>query len=183
MLCCITAQADESADWTLDRLMQALAGVQQHQARFTETRELSLLQQELTSNGSLSFQRPGRLIKQFDPPSGLRYEIDANRLLIRKQDGSEETIRLDNSPHLLAYVAAMRAVLAGDLQRLQRFFELRINGSSEEWQLLLTPKQTGLARQVKQVEVSGSHHHINRFLILEQGGDRIITRLHKPHVP
>jgi hypothetical protein len=178
-----TAQAGGSADWTLENLMQALASVQQRQARFTETRELSLLQQALTSNGTLSFQHPDRLIKQFDPPDGLRYEVNANRLLIRKQDGSEETIRLDNSPHLLAYVAAMRAVLAGDLPRLQRFFELRLEGNREAWQLLLTPKQAGLARQVRQVEISGSQLDIIRLLILEQSGDRIITRLHKPDAP
>jgi hypothetical protein len=77
----------------------------------------------------------------------------------------------------------MRAVLAGDLQRLQRFFKLRLDGSREEWQLLLIPKQAGMARQVKQVEITGSQLDIIRLLILEQGGDRIITRLHKAHVP
>ena len=172
--------ADESPPWTLERLMQALAGVEQHQARFSETRELSLLQQALTSTGTLSFQRPDRLIKEFDPPHGVRYEIDANRLLIRGRDGGEEIIRLDNAPQLLAYVAAMQAVLAGDLERLHSYFELRLEGPREAWNLLLTPKEPGLARQVRQVEISGAHSEVLRFLILEQGGDRIITRLQRP---
>jgi hypothetical protein len=172
--------AEASAGWTLENLMQTLASVERRQARFTEIRELALLQQDLTSTGSLSFQRPDSLVKQFDPPEGLRYEITAKRLLIRRRDGSEEIIRLDNAPQLLAYVAAMQAVLAGDLERLASYFELHLEGTREAWQLRLTPKEPGLARQVNRVEITGADDTVMGFVIVEQGGDRIITRLHQP---
>lgn len=171
----------ETASWTVEYLMQSLADVEQRQARFTEIRELSVLQQALTSEGSLSFRRPDTLTKQFDPPNGLRYEIDANRLLIRKSDGREEIIRLDNAPQLQAYVAALRAVLAGDLKRLQAYFELHLNGNRDDWQLMLTPREPGLARQVVQIEITGSQSSIAQFVVSEQGGNRIITRLHASH--
>ncbi len=172
-----TAWAEGKTEWTLERLMQALSEVDQRQSRFVETREISLLQQALTSQGSLSFQRPDRLVKRFDPPQGLSYEIEANRLLIRKPDGSAEIVRLDNAPQLQAYVAAMRAVLAGDLNQLQHYFALHLDGEREHWRLRLVPKQPALSRQVEAVEVDGSDTAISRFQIFEQGGDRIITRL------
>ncbi len=172
----------EASSWTIEHLMRTLANVEQRQARFTEIRELSLLQQALTAEGSLSFHRPDSLIKQFDPPNGLRYEINANRLLINKSDGQEEKIiRLDNAPQLQAYVAALQAVLAGDLKRLQTYFELHLEGDPDSWQLMLLPKQPGLARQVVRIEITGAHSGIHQFVILEQGGDRIITRLHASH--
>ncbi|MEJ2456463.1 MAG: hypothetical protein P8103_20260 [Candidatus Thiodiazotropha sp.] len=157
--------------------MQALSEVDQRQSRFVETREISLLQQALTRQGSLSFQRPDRLVKRFDPPKALSYEIEANRLLIRKSDGSEEIVRLENAPQLQAYVAAMRAVLAGDLHQLQHYFELHLDGVRERWRLRLVPKAPALSRQVEAVEIDGSDTAISRFQIFEQGGDRIITRL------
>jgi outer membrane lipoprotein-sorting protein len=173
--------AAESAAWSIDHLMQSLASVEQRQARFRETRELSLLQQALTSEGTLTFQRPDTLIKQYDPPNGMRYRIDANRLLMRKADGEETVIRLDNAPQLQAYVAALRAVLAGNLQQLQTYFELHLEGDRKAWQLTLTPRQPGLARQVIRIEIFGSEQGIEQFVVMEQGGDRTITRLHEPH--
>jgi hypothetical protein len=183
LLCLIYAigLGAEASSWTVERLMHSLASVEQRQVRFSEIRELTLLQQALTSEGSLSFQRPDNLIKQFDPPNGLRYEIDANRLLINKSDGREEIIRLDNAPQLQAYVAALQAVLAGNLQRLQTYFELHLDGDPDSWQLTLLPKQPGLARQIVQIEITGAHSDIDRFVVSEQGGDRIITRLHARH--
>jgi hypothetical protein len=172
-----TAMAAEKPAWTPAHLMQALSEVDQRQTRFVETRELSLLQQALTSRGSLTFQRPDHLVKSFDPPMGLSYEIEADRLLIRKPDGSEEIVRLDNAPQLQAYVAAMRAVLAGDLAQLERYFEPRLDGERERWRLRLIPKAPSLSRQVEAVEIEGSDTTIHRFLIFEQGGDRIVTRL------
>lgn len=176
-LVCVSALANARPDWTLERLMQDLSKVEQRQTRFVETRELGLLQQALTSRGSLSFRRPDRLLKRFDPPNGVSYEIEANRLRIRKADGSEEVVRLDNAPRLLAYVTAMRAVLAGDLEALRRYFELRLEGDHEHWRLFLTPREPTLTRQVKRIEVEGSNQGISRFQILEQSGDRILTRL------
>ncbi len=183
LLCCwlYTGVACAAAGWDIPQLMQALAGVEQRQARFTETRELSLLQQALTSEGTLSFHRPDTLIKQFDPPQELRYEIDAQRLRIRRGDGSEETLRLDNAPQLLAYVAALRAVLAGDQEELQRYFALRLEGDAEAWRLQLTPREPGLARQVREVTIRGVEDDIREFTLWQQGGDRITTRLHPAH--
>ncbi len=170
--------AGNSPAWDIEQLMQTLAGVEQRQARFTETRELSLLQQALTSEGTLFFQRPDTLVKQFDPPQDLRYEIDAQRLTIRHSDGTEEVLRLDNAPRLLAYVAALRAVLAGDREELQRYFELQFEGGAGGWRLRLTPREPGLARQVREVTINGVQGDIREFTLWQQGGDRITTRLH-----
>ena len=181
LLCWATSQALSAAqatDWTVETLMRAMAGAQSHHTHFTETREMTLLQQSLTSRGILTFERPDRLIKQFDPPDGLRYEIDAKRLLIRRSDGTEEIIRLDNAPQLLAFVSAMRAVLAGDLNGLRDHFTLDMQGGRQAWRMRLSPKSGLLARQVRHIEITGSDSRIETFLVEEQAGDRTLMRLH-----
>ena len=177
-LCCPTVNA---SDWGIDKLMQAMAEQQTQQARFTETREMALLQQDMTSQGALTFERPDRLTKQFDQPHGLRYEIVAKRLLIQRSDGSEEIIRLENAPQLLAFVSAMRAVLAGDRNSLQEHFELSLTGQRQDWQLHLTPKARQLASQLRGIEITGSSNRITTFLVTEQAGDRLLMRLHHPN--
>lgn len=174
-----TVSATDPEEWTLVHLMQTLASVEQRESRFVETRELALLEQALISRGTLSFQQPDRMSKAFDPPEGLRYEIESNRLLIQRPDGNRETLRLDNAPRLLAYVAAMRAVLAGDSEQLETYFELSLGGQPEAWHLRLTPLEPGLTRQVRHIEIEGSGSDISNFRILEQNGDLTTTRLHQ----
>ncbi|MCU7853082.1 MAG: outer membrane lipoprotein carrier protein LolA [Candidatus Thiodiazotropha sp. (ex Monitilora ramsayi)] len=170
----------ETSTWTLAQLMLQLSEIEHRETRFTETRELSLLNHALESQGTLSFSAPNSLSKQFDPPHGLGYGIEGSRLTIRRSDGSMETLLLDHSPQLLAYIASLRAVLAGDLPALSVYFETRLKGSYNDWQLTLLPRESTLSQQVSQIEVTGQHADIRKFVVTEQGGDRIITQLHTP---
>ncbi|MCU7844755.1 MAG: outer membrane lipoprotein carrier protein LolA [Candidatus Thiodiazotropha sp. (ex Monitilora ramsayi)] len=168
----------EATDWTLAQLMLKFTETGQRENRFTEIRELSLLNHSLESKGTLTFTPPDRLSKQFDPPDGLGYGIEGNRLTIRKSDGSIETLLLDHSPRLLAYIASLRAVLAGDLPGLSVYFDTELKGSSADWQLTLLPREPKLSQQVSRIEITGQKADIRQFMVIEQGGDRITTRLH-----
>jgi outer membrane lipoprotein-sorting protein len=170
----------EASNWTLAQLMLHLSEIEQRDNRFTETRELSLLQHKLESQGRLTFTAPDRLSKTFDPPNNLGYTIEGNRLTIRKSDGSSETVLLDHSPHLLAYIASLRAVLAGDIPSLSVYFDTQLKGSADEWQLTLLPRDAKLSQQVSHIEISGNHAEIKAFIVYEQAGDRILTQLHYP---
>ena len=164
-----------AADWSLAQLMQQFAAIGHRQARFTETRELALLDSSLNSAGTLTFDAPDSLNKTYDPPDGRSYIITGNRLTIRGQDGREKIVLLDNSPQLLAYVDSLRAVLAGNLKRLQSDFETRLSGNAADWLLALTPRTP---QQVQRIEITGRHTAVLQFTVIEQGGDRIVTRLH-----
>jgi len=169
----------ESPAWSLEQLMRLFAGVEHRQSHFTETRELALLESALESSGTLTFQAPNRLIKSFDSPAGLSYEIVDNRLTLRKAHGQQEVVLLDNSPQLLAYIASLRAVLAGNLAQLDRYFNTHLSGTRDAWLLTLTPRDSQLARQLMRIEMSGSEANIRQFIMIEQGGDRILTTLHE----
>jgi hypothetical protein len=170
----------ETGDWNLAQLMLRLSQTEQRDNRFTETRELSLLQHKLESQGRLTFTAPDRLSKTFDPPNNLGYTIEGNRLTIRKSDGSSETVLLDHSPRLLAYIASLRAVLAGDIPALSVYFDTQLEGNAEAWQLTLMPRDAKLSQQISQIEINGNRAEIKMFIVYEQAGDRILTQLHYP---
>ena len=163
--------------WSLDKLMALFSTIEHRAAEFTEIRELALLDNSLESSGTLTFDAPDSLRKSFDPPLGLSYEINGNRLSLHKADGSQETVLLDNAPQLIAYVASLRAVLAGDLSQLELYFDTRLNGTEAAWLLTLVPKDSKLKRQISHIEISGRQAEIEQFIIIEQGGDRTLTRL------
>ncbi|MCU7935716.1 MAG: outer membrane lipoprotein carrier protein LolA [Candidatus Thiodiazotropha sp. (ex Dulcina madagascariensis)] len=170
----------EAQSLTLQQLMNQLRQAGERSHRFTETRLLALLDQPIEQSGTLTFIPPDHLIRELSAPSDSRYEIKGKRLTISHGDGKQETLLLDNLPRLLAFIASLRSVLAGDLATLQSYFTIRFSASEAQWLLALIPKQPQLARQVSRIEITGQRSRIDRYTLFETGGDQIITRL-TPH--
>nr|MDJ0807023.1 hypothetical protein [Gammaproteobacteria bacterium] len=56
----LSAEAPQQTDWSLDRLMQSISGIESRTNRFTETKDLAILDISLTQQGRLHFQSPDR---------------------------------------------------------------------------------------------------------------------------
>ncbi|MBW9271191.1 MAG: outer membrane lipoprotein carrier protein LolA [Candidatus Thiodiazotropha sp. (ex. Lucinisca nassula)] len=171
----LTAAAEEPR-WSLDYLMDQWQVSGERQARFTETRQLALLDQPIEQQGTLLFQPPDRLVRTLAPPSTTKYEIEGNRLTLWRNQ-QQQVILLDNIPELLAFSASFRSVLSGDRETLERYFTPELTGSQNAWSLNLIPKQGALGSKINRIEITGTALQIQRYLVIESNGDQIITQL------
>ncbi|MCG7965217.1 MAG: outer membrane lipoprotein carrier protein LolA [Candidatus Thiodiazotropha taylori] len=171
----LTAAADEPR-WSLDYLMDQWQASGERQARFTETRQLALLDQPIEQQGTLLFQPPDRLVRTLAPPSNAKYEIEGNRLTLWRNQ-QQQVVLLDNIPELLAFSASFRSVLSGDRETLERYFSPELTGNRDAWSLNLTPKEAALGSKIKRIEITGTALQIERYLVIESNGDQIITQL------
>ncbi|MET0042633.1 MAG: LolA-related protein, partial [Candidatus Thiodiazotropha sp. 6PLUC3] len=128
----------EESDWSLEYMMKQWQSSGERHARFTEVRELALLDQPIEQRGTLVFQPPDRLIRTLAPPSDTRYEIEGNRLILW-QGEKQQTLLLDNLPELLAFSASFRSVLGGDIETLNSYFTPKLSGDKKGWILTLEP--------------------------------------------
>jgi hypothetical protein len=167
--------AEEPA-WSLAYMMQQWQLAGERQARFTEVRELALLDQPIEQTGTLLFQPPDRLLRTLSPPSNTRYEIKGNRLTLWRGD-EQQTLLLDNLPELLAFSASFRSVLGGDIETLKTFFRPKLSGNREAWTLTLIPIEAGLAAKIARIEINGQALEIDRYRVVETNGDQIVTHL------
>lgn len=167
--------AEEPA-WSLEYMMQQWQLAGERQARFTEVRELALLDQPIEQTGTLLFQPPDRLLRTLSPPSNTRYEIEGNRLTLWRGE-QQQTLLLDNLPELLAFSASFRAILGGDTETLKSFFKPDLSGNRQAWILTLIPIEAKLAAKVARIEINGQALEINRYRVVETNGDQIITQL------
>ncbi|MES9852554.1 MAG: outer membrane lipoprotein carrier protein LolA [Candidatus Thiodiazotropha sp. L084R] len=167
--------AEEPA-WSLEHMMKQWQSTGERHTRFTEVRELALLEQPIQQTGTLVFQPPDRLIRTLSPPSDTRYEIEGNRLILWQGD-QQQTLLLDNLPELLAFSASFRSVLGGDIETLTTFFTPKLSGDHTAWTLTLDPKQKELAAKITQIEIDGREFEIDRYRVIETNGDQIITHL------
>ena len=154
-------------------LMQDLAQVKSARARFVERKFLRILNDPLELRGTLSYSAPGHLEKHTLTPKRESLVLDQDRLTledeVRKQ---RRTLALQEYPVIWALVESIRATLAGDLQSLNRFYQVRLEGDPRDWRLILTPRDSKMKAMVTDIRMSGTGRSVRVIEVHEAGGDR-----------
>jgi len=166
--------------WNLDALMAEMAAVPASRTRFVETRHLAMLTQPLELRGSLSYERPHRLVKHVETPFDELLTVDGEALsLVNKTKGEKRSLSLREQPALGALVESVRATLAGDRAQLERHYRVQFSGRRDAWRLHLVPRTTAVRAHVESITVSGAAARPQRIEVLESSGDRsVMTIVH-----
>ena len=155
----------------LAALMAQLAQRKSGEARFTEERSVSTLDNPLRASGRLSFQAPDRFARYTEEPRAESMEVQGNQVVLKRGTRTRQ-MSLDAVPELAALADALRGTLTGNAQALQRHFRTQVSGTAASWVLLLTPIDAGLARSVQQLEIAGLGSEVRSVDLRLVGGDR-----------
>jgi Outer membrane lipoprotein carrier protein LolA-like len=179
------AWAQATRGFDLAALMAQLAQRKSGEARFTEERTVSNLDDTLRASGRLSFQAPDRFSRYTEEPRAESMEVQGNQVLLKRGSRTRQ-MALDAIPELAALADAMRGTLNGDASALQRHFKTQVSGNTTRWVLLLTPLDTRLARSVQQLEIAGTGSEVRSIDLLLVGGDRslmLVSPISTPATP
>lgn len=173
--CLFTAAAMAAPAWTLDSLLGELATVRTAQARFTETRTLSLLDRPLASSGTLHYQAPARLEKRTERPKAERLLLDGDTVTVERGDPPRQrSFRLDDAPELRALIEGLRATLAGDRTTLERHYRVVLLGDRKQWLLSLDPIDARVRRFVRAIRIDGAGTAVTGVAVDQANGDRSV---------
>lgn len=172
------AQTESKSKWDLAQLMQDLRQVKTARGRFVERRYLAILNTPLESSGTLLYIAPGRLEKHMLLPRQESLTLDGDTLLIEnKETGQRRRVVLQEQPVVWAFVESIRATLAGDLQALNRFYEVSLEGDASRWRLRLKPTEPRMREVASEIRVSGNGNWVGVIEILDAGGDRSVMTI------
>lgn len=163
----------------LPQLMQLLAQVKTGEARFTELRHSSLLDRPVESSGRLTFEAPGRFVRETLKPRSESLAVDGNTVTMR-QGSRSRTVQLDSVPEAAVIVEAVRGTLTGNRAAIERHFQAEVSGSAARWSLLLVPREARLRLQVVQIAVTGQQAQLREITISMTGGDYSIMKISAP---
>ena len=153
--------------------MRELAQVQSAKSRFTERKQMSILNAPLESSGILIYTAPARLEKHTLAPRQESIVLDRDRLTLEsKARNQRRSFALRDHPVIWAFVESIRSTLAGDLATLRRFYELSLEGNERQWRLLLKPVEPAMLEVVTEIRISGSRDQVGSMEFLEANGDR-----------
>jgi hypothetical protein len=104
--------------------------------------------------------------------------VDGDRLVIEDgTSGVRRTLMLNDYPAVRALVESIRATLAGDRARLERFYALRLEGGEGDWHLRLTPRDAATREFVTEIRIGGSGNRVTSVEVQEASGDRSLMTI------
>jgi hypothetical protein len=165
---------------SVEHLQRLLQDAPHADVRFTEMRESRWLAAPIESSGTMR-SNAMMLEKRVERPRPETWRILSDRMQVTApgSDGVKE-VMLDQAPAAAALANTLRRVMAGQLEALNKDFQLELSGDEREWTLQLTPRHPDVARQLKQICLQGAGRRLAVIVIQESQGDRTTTRLHYP---
>jgi hypothetical protein len=157
----------------LAELMAMMGQVETSSVGFEETKYVATLTTPIVRRGTLRYVRPDRLEMHVVTPFFERMDIVGNILTIETKRGVRQ-IDLAGEPAAAAWVAGVRATLAGDRSALARHFTLRLSGQAARWTLTLLPLDPALSSVIQGITVDGVQAQLTRIEVDERAGDRTV---------
>ena len=158
--------------------MQRLGQVKSVQARFVERKHLRILDAPIEFSGTLIYKAPGHLEKHTLLPKPQSLILDQDRLVVEDRTKKQRrTLLLQDYPVVWAFVESIRATLAGDLKALTSFYRVELEGSENQWRLLLKPSESTLQSMVSEIRISGQRNSVRVIEIVEGEGDRSVMTI------
>ncbi len=165
-----------AAGFDLQALTQQLAQVRSGQAVFVEDRRVQQLDQTLRSSGRLSFVAPDTFVRETLKPSHEKLAVVGNQLTMSRGNRSR-VAALDSVPEAVVIVEAIRGTLTGNKETLERYFDTSVQGSPEQWQLELVPREPRLRGQVAHLRLSGRLGQVREVRMTLADGDTSVMRI------
>jgi outer membrane lipoprotein-sorting protein len=177
LACCLAVTAGvQAAGFDLQALMQQLAQARSGQATFVEDRHVQQLDQTMRSSGRLSFIAPDTFVRETLRPRQDRMAVVGNQLTLSRGNRSQ-TVLLDSIPEAAVIVEAIRGTLTGNRETLERYFDTTVQGSAEQWQLDLVPRDARLRGQVTHLRLSGRQAQVREVRMSLADGDSSVMRI------
>ena len=171
------AQAVAAAELDIGTIMQTLSQRTSSRANFVELKYIAALQQPLESSGELFFIAPARLEKFTTKPKSERLVLDGDKLQIVRSNGRKMTLSVSERPEVAGFVESVRSTLRGDRAALERYYTLRAEGSTDNWQLLLTPREDAMRKIISEIRMSGAHAQVRTIEFNQADGDRSVMTI------
>ena len=176
----LAAGAVDAAEWGVQELMRQLAQVKSAQARFVERKDIAILSAPVESSGTLIYTAPDRLEKRTLLPRAESLVLERDRLTVEsKALNQSRTFALRDHPGIGAFVESIRATLAGDIETLNRHYQVSLEGRESGWRLTLKPTDAGMRKFVSEIRLEGKQAEIVSIEIAETNGDRSVMTIIK----
>lgn len=152
-------------------VLRALARPAPSATDFVEIRGSALLKQPLQISGQ--YRRPDRdtLVREVRSPYRETTTIAQGQAVVAREGKAEQRYPLDRVPELAGIQSSFGALLEGDAQALQRQYRVQSQGTLQQWQLQLQPRDPALLKRVRAIRLYGDGGELRCIVTVPARGD------------
>ncbi|WP_454441911.1 LolA family protein [Vibrio bathopelagicus] len=190
-----SAKENTAAVGSISELQTVLSANSIVRGEFTQTRNMEMFAQPLTSQGTFLLDKSSGLLWTQATPFPVSLVLTDNKLSQRFADQPAKIITDKENPMAFYFSHIFLSVFHGDTQKLQEQFSLSFEpanepssgGSAENtlWTLTLTPKNSPMNAVFEAITLQG-HNDIERIELKEIRGDSTVIEFsqlsHQPEV-
>lgn len=170
-------EAAESAVQALEKIAEHNNHVKSIESRFTQTRYISFMNEELVSHGFFIFSQPDQLVWQYDAPVFFRLEYKNGQASFKNNPGDEAGSQKQNprETEIAAKVGEQIMLwVSMDLHKIQSAYDLTIT-QADPLSIDLAPKNKSASIVIRKMTLQFADNRLDmRCIILhEKDGDYI----------
>lgn len=159
-------------------LIAALGQPAPARTAFAEARFMQILERPLVVSGELAWLGGDRLQRRVDHPDQETATIADGEVTQQRAGKHARHFSLSHAPQLQVLLDSFVALLSGDAVRLQQAFAIRQSGAeSGAWTLILTPRDTKVAKTVASITIDGYGKQSRCMRMQEADGDLAVDLL------
>jgi outer membrane lipoprotein-sorting protein len=155
---------------TTDLLQSIVHQLSQHtaiRASFTQQRQTPALTQPQTSSGQLLFVTGHGMLWQIQQPYQDTLALTDKRTVRIDTDGRMQPVRNERGVGQISQM--LQGMLTGQLDEVKRQFDVQASGSTQQWNLHFTPRQSRVAQVLRDIQLDGGAY-LQRIRIDMQDG-------------
>lgn len=173
-------------NFTIESLMQLLAEKDSSSATFVEYRHSSMLTKPVRITGKLFYKKPDILIKETTHPEIEKLKIIADRVEYEKLENGKKisrTLAIEDFPFLESMVVGLRATFAGDINKLNKFYKIKLSGNKADWKLELNTKSVLsdpdelFENSIKRMIITGSVSEFRKIEMYDADGEKTVINI------
>lgn len=143
--------------------------------QFQQEKSLAGFTKPVKSQGKFTVVKGRGIIWRTETPFASQLVLTRNALVQTTGSGAAQRLDAQREPALKAINTALFAVLSGDLNTVERYFEITGRADAREWTLHLKPRETGWRQFIDRIELKGAAY-LNRLEMLDANGDTTLIR-------
>lgn len=160
------------------RVLQSHGRARSLYARFVEEKHIALLKVPLRNEGFLAYLRPDQFARVVEKPTPSKVVAKGNRLAFREGNGPKTELSLDRRPELRALVEGIMLLLSGDVQKIEKLYEIKVEACTSDCRVELHPKDEKMRTLIKKFVIQARPQQLAAFEVHESSGDYSVIQLH-----
>jgi hypothetical protein len=144
---------------------------------FIDAHFSSLLSRPLVVSGELEYLGPDALARTVQAPYYERTEVHGENVSVQREKADPRYFSLKRAPEMRSLLSSFAALLSGDRAALEQQFDLKLEGDTDSWTILLTPRDAHVRQRVRSITVTGRGSDPRCITTAEPNDNTTITLL------